>query len=321
MAAPPSSKSIKHTKPSTHHEVGKGLGGITIPLVVDPQSWTVLDPEQLGYIAGRDLHTTGSAKLSTTIRKGADLSTRDVIFVYNIASGEEKQMVVKFKHLREPRPDVFDETLFRSVLEKTLESAKEVRLQHQDEEPLSTGQFLRQVAEALADKANVASHEVSVEEGWQQLLERGLKSKLSLLKSKDFKSTSEASDLLGIGEHAIRKRIKEKRLFALRMPGDGEHRIPAWALDPKLGGATTAALLAQAKDADEWSVYHFMSTPNGSLNGLRPFECLMSDENLPPSRLGARDELLSYLRLPARGSLLETVKQALEADLAESPQT
>lgn len=105
------------------------------------------------------------------------------------------------------------------------------------------------------------------------------------------------------------------RLFALRMPNDGEHRIPAWALDPKLAGAPTAKLLAMAPDADEWLVYHFMSTPHGSLNGLRPFECLLSDP--PPGTQRARTELMSYLGMPAKASLLDVVVQALAAEVSE----
>lgn len=99
------------------------------------------------------------------------------------------------------------------------------------------------------------------------------------------------------------------------MPNEGEHRIPAWALDPKLNGAPTATLLAAAEDADEWLVYHFMSTPNGSLNGLRPFECLLSEP--PSTTLKARAELVSHLGLPAKASLLDVVAKALAADIAE----
>lgn len=104
--------------------------------------------------------------------------------------------------------------LLRAILEKTLESAKEVQLQHQGQEALSTGEFLLQVAETLADKASAAPSEIPAEKGWQELLERGLKSKIALLSSNAFKSTSEASDLLGIGEPGVRKRIRERKLFA-----------------------------------------------------------------------------------------------------------
>ena len=207
-----------------------------------------------------------------------------------------------------------DEALVRFVFEKTLESVKEVRQHGQGQ--LTTGQFIRQVAETLADKADVGQA-MSVERGWQELLESGLRSKTSLLRSAEFKTTSEASELLGIREAAVRKRIREQKLFALKTPVEGEHRIPAWALDSRLAGAPTAALLAQAEGADEWHLYHFLSTPNGSLNGLRPFECLLSSENLPPPRQAIRDELMAYLGFPPGASLLETVRQALSAELRE----
>lgn len=135
----------------------------------------------------------------------------------------------------------------------------------------------------------------SVEEGWQELLERGVRSKTALLKSNQFKSTAQVSELLGVGEPAVRRRIREQKLFALKAPGDGEHRIPAWALDPGVAGAATVALYAGAAGMDEWRLYHFLSTPHGSLNGLRPFECLMSSANLPLPQRSARDELLAEL--------------------------
>jgi hypothetical protein len=217
-------------------------------------------------------------------------------------------------HADEDISPPLDEALVRFVFEKTLESVKEVRQHGQGQ--LTTGQFIRQVAETLADKVDVGQV-MPVERGWQELLESGLRSKMSLLRSTEFKTTSEASELLGIREAAVRKRIREQKLFALKTPVEGEHRIPAWALEPRLAGAPTAALLAQAEGTDEWHLYHFLSTPNGSLNGLRPFECLLSSENLPLPRQAIRDELMAYLKLPPGASLLETVKQALSTELRE----
>lgn len=155
-----------------------------------------------------------------------------------------------------------------------------------------------------------------VEQGWQELLERGLQRKTELLRSTEFKTTAQASELLGIGEPAVRKRIREGKLFALQTPGDGGHRIPAWALDPALAGQATVALLSDVQGGtDEWQLYHALTTPNGALNGLRPFECLMSRQHLPPSARAAREELVAHLQLPASGSLLEAVRRAVAVDL------
>jgi len=237
-----------------------------------------------------------------------------MVVVYDIAA-RSRSLSGQPGHPNEDVSPPLDEAIVRSVFEKTLESLKEVH-QHRPGQ-LTTGQFIRQVAETLADKADVGAQEVPVEQGWQELLESGLRSKTSLLRSAEFKTTSEASELLGIREAAVRKRIREQKLFALKTPVDGEHRIPAWSLDPRLAGAPTAALLADAGAADEWHLYHFLSTPNGSLNGLRPFECLLSSENLPLPRQAIRDELVADLGLPAGASLLEIVKQALSAELRE----
>lgn len=155
-----------------------------------------------------------------------------------------------------------------------------------------------------------------IEQGWQELLERGLQRKTELLRSTEFKTTAQASELLGIGEPAVRKRIREGKLFALQTPGDGEHRIPAWALDPAIAGQATVALLSDVQGGtDEWQLYHALTTPNGALNGLRPFECLMSRLHLPPSARAAREELVAHLQLPANGSLLEAVRRAVAVDL------
>lgn len=155
-----------------------------------------------------------------------------------------------------------------------------------------------------------------VEQGWQELLERGLQRKIELLRSTEFKTTAQASELLGIGEPAVRKRIREGKLFALQTPGDGGHRIPAWALDPALAGQATVALLSDVQGGtDEWQLHHALTTPNGALNGLRPFECLMSRQHLPPSARAAREELVAHLQLPASGSLLEAVRRAVAGDL------
>lgn len=210
------------------------------------------------------------------------------------------------------RNDANDE-LLRSLIEETLTSFKEVQGRHTGVP--SVDEVLREVGETLRDKASTSVE--STEEGWQALLERGLRSKTALLVSSQFKSTKQASELLGVGEPAIRKRIREQKLFALRSPGDGEHRIPAWALDPEIAGKTTAALYAGAAGMDEWQLYHFLSTPRGQLNGLRPFECLMSRENLPHAQRSARHELLEHLAFKPNASLLDTVQKALLLEMKE----
>ena len=156
---------------------------------------------------------------------------------------------------------------------------------------------------------------------WQELLQSGLQLKAKVLQSSDFKTAADASLLLGIGEPAIRKRIREGKLFALRTPVEGDYRIPLWALDEKVSGAATQAL-QEVADADLWRLYHFMVTPCGSLDGLRPFECLLSREHLPPGQAAARAELASQQQQQLRGGahLLDLVLSALRADMEDGPQ-
>ncbi|WP_338413928.1 hypothetical protein [uncultured Sphaerotilus sp.] len=170
-------------------------------------------------------------------------------------------------------------------------------------------------------KATPGADELPVAQGWQDLLERGLRHKTALLQSPEFKTTAQASELLGIGEPAVRKRIREGKLFALQTPGDGSHRIPAWALDPAIAGSVTLTLLSLAGGGDAWLLYHALTTPNGHLHGLRPFECLLSRQNLPPSQRAAREELAVHLQLSAKDALLEVVGRAVQAELGDAAAT
>jgi hypothetical protein len=174
------------------------------------------------------------------------------------------------------------------------------------------------LSEALNKKAKAALSEVPVEQGWQELLVRGQQAKVTLLSSSDFKTMAQASELLGIGEAAVRNHIQESKLFAMKIPADGEHRIPAWALDPAIAGKVTTTLLSDSGGAEEWLLYHALAVPNGSLNGLSPVECLMSCENLPADRRDLRDELSVHLRLAPNGPLLEAVRLTLRAALEDA---
>jgi hypothetical protein len=89
-------------------------------------------------------------------------------------------------------------------------------------------------------------------------------------------------------------------------------------LDAKLVGGAMARLHKEAGDANEWLVYHFLSNPCGDLNGLRPFECLISRKTLTPTSWAARAELKTYLQLPASASLERFVRRLLREELDEA---
>lgn len=206
------------------------------------------------------------------------------------------------------------ELLLRSVLEQTLGAYQALERTHAQR--LSVDQVLRELGDALREKADAVAP--SAEEGWQALLEQGLRHKTKLLKSSQFKSTAQVSALLELGEAAIRRRIREHKLFALRSPADGELRIPVWALDPAIAGPMTATLISDSAAWDEWALYTFLSTPHGNLNGLKPFECLLSRANLTAAQAAARQVLSEALALAQGAPLLEAVRQALAQELAES---
>lgn len=186
----------------------------------------------------------------------------------------------------------------------------------QARKPSSRG--ARKTPAPVEAKVAPVADEQRIAQGWQELLERGLRHKAALLQSSEFKTTTEAGALLGIKEPAVRKRIREGRLFALRMPGGGEYRIPMWALDPAITGRVTAVVLSALPDVDEWQVYHALSTPAGGLHGLRPFECLLTRRHLLSSQRAAREELVAHLQIPDGDALREVVMQVVRADLEAS---
>lgn len=290
-----------------------------LPLIVDAESISVLNVVPVS--TGRTAKSGGAAEEYELVCELKPTGGTPVRYAA-LLSGKRHEAVEAARALADDGPVDLEagpaaggmkDSLLRSLLEKTLASFREVQGRHAD---LTVDEMIREVGETLADKGSAPA--VSEEQGWQELLERGLRSKTALLKSIEFKATAQASELLGVGEPAIRRRIRERKLFALKAPGDGGHRIPAWALDPEVAGAATAALHASAPGVDEWQLYHFLSTPNGNLNGLRPFECLMSVDNLPPPRRAAREELLAEMEPGSGASLLDAVLNELKADSEES---
>ena len=199
-----------------------------------------------------------------------------------------------------------------------------VSLEHlsaQEKAALSEPELLKRVGAALVEKGEErSSHQIAPEQQWQALMEQGLQHKTRLLASPEFRNTAEAGKLLGVGEAAIRKRIRSGTLFALRVPGGDEKRIPLWALDPALANKVTAQLQREGEDLDEWAFYSFMTTPHGRLHGLRPFEALVPVNTLGPEQKAARKELAEQLQLSPSASLLSAVRDALRMELEDRPQ-
>ena len=174
--------------------------------------------------------------------------------------------------------------------------------------------LLQEMSTDLAAAAQERAPEVSAEEAWQALLLKSLADKTQLLQSNKFRSTGEAAAVLGVGEPAIRKRIRDRRLFALIAPGSEEYRIPVWALGLTADDCKALA----AAQADAWALYLYLETPSGALNGMRPFELLLPAESLPFEQKSQRRALLEFRGLSDRGSLLGVVMQDLEGDKAHT---
>jgi hypothetical protein len=158
---------------------------------------------------------------------------------------------------------------------------------------------------------------VSPETSWQKLLAQGVHLKTEILDSVDFRSPVEASTETGIDARVISKMIQDNTLFALENPTTGGSKIPVWALDDAIYGSVIQSILQGADTADPWHVYHFLTTPQGRLNGLRPFELLQDEQHIGAAQRLARDELLAYLKLTEPQELVDLVREALRADLNE----
>ncbi len=195
---------------------------------------------------------------------------------------------------------------------------------------LSPGSSRREIFRAvsrrlaqIADKADAEESAIatveSLSDGWQQLLTKSLKYKIELLNSRDFTSVTAAGAMLHLSDEAIRRGIRDKKLFALTSPGSDDFRIPLWALDPDIAGATTSQLYRAAAKGrmDSWELFHFMTTPNGCLDGALPYELLLSRETLRPQ--ADLDELLEAEEVPKRTKPIDLVCDALEDEVADRP--
>lgn len=141
----------------------------------------------------------------------------------------------------------------------------------------------------------------------------------ALLHLNGFATEVDAAALLGIDMLLLRQKIVERSVFALPEPRTGNWRIPVWALHLNLLGLHTLRLHEMAGGSNEWEIHAFMSTPNHTLHGLRPFECLVDAEHLPLKLRAMRDALVSTLQLPTQESLVETVVQTLRHELTDMP--
>lgn len=144
--------------------------------------------------------------------------------------------------------------------------------------------------------------------GWKKLMEKSLRGQAQTLQSEEFLSVAEAAPLLGVEDAAVRRRIREGKLLALKHPSGGEHRVPIWATG--ISSADNKALTELGGDSP-WDLYQFMEAPHGAMKALRPCDLLVAPEHLPAATRGARDALAASLK--ANGStLLALVLKALK---------
>ena len=180
---------------------------------------------------------------------------------------------------------------------------------------ISKSDLLMKVSDAFAAEAKTEQSTKSTEEAWQGLLVKGLERKKALLNSPQFKSVAEVAELLDVKEPAIRRRIRECKLIALKSPGTDEYRIPVWAL--AISPVETKEIQTAGGEMDAWSLHHFMSTPNSWLNGLRPFELLLAPGSLTSEQLARRLEVAEHFGVSDANSLLDVVLKALAHEVTE----
>ena len=179
----------------------------------------------------------------------------------------------------------------------------------------------RELRRMLAEVQEIASKPVPVKKaatgvaakakplpGWTKLLEKSLAGQTRTLQSDEFVSVAQAAPLLGVEDAAVRRRIREGKLLALKHPRGGEHRIPIWATG--ISGVDTKALVDLAGDS-MWDLYQFMGAPHGAMKAMRPCDLLVAAEHLPMATRGAREALAASLK--ANGTtLLAHVLRALK---------
>lgn len=171
----------------------------------------------------------------------------------------------------------------------------------------------------------VVPPEVGVEDpqavalGWADLVARGDAAKEAMLHSEGFATEADAAALLGLDTDALRAKISERSVFALPEPRTGAYRIPVWALHLDTIGLPTLRLHAIDPQIDPWEIHAFMSTPNGNLHGLRPFECLVEGEHLPLKLRALRDALVATMKLEGERPLVELVVRTLREELKDRP--
>ena len=229
-------------------------------------------------------------------------------------------------HSHPQRPEPAQDAQLQRLLQKVVTALEAARRDHECE--LSDHEATREVARRLSEP--YAGHEETqaIQKGWAELALRGQQYQQALLSTDAFLSTEQASDHLGIGDAAVRKRIRDRRLFALQRPVSGDYRIPLWAAFPELNDLMPAVLSAGGRDnrlrspyESAWWLYQFLDTPNGLLHGLSPIECLVSGERLPPDRLALRLALHGDLRMAPDKSLLNVVMGVLRQELEEGLQS
>jgi hypothetical protein len=180
---------------------------------------------------------------------------------------------------------------------------------------ISKPELLLKVSDLLVDEAKTEQSTKGTEEAWQAMLLKGLERKKTILNSAQFKSVGEVAEVLDVKEPAIRRRIREYRLFAVKSPGTDEYRIPVWAL--AVTPEQTRDIHDACGDMDAWALHHFMSTPNSWLNGLRPFELLLPAESLTSEQLARRREVAQHFGAADANSLLDVVLKALAHEATE----
>lgn len=179
----------------------------------------------------------------------------------------------------------------------------------------------RELRKMVAEVQDIASKPVPVKKaetavatkgkvlpGWKKLMEKSLRGQAQTLQSEEFLSVAEAAPLLGVEDAAVRRRIREGKLLALKHPSGGEHRVPIWATG--ISSADTKALTDLGGDSP-WDLYQFMEAPHGAMKALRPCDLLVAPEHLPAGTRRVRDALAASLKTNGT-TLLALVMRALK---------
>jgi hypothetical protein len=139
--------------------------------------------------------------------------------------------------------------------------------------PLHDSMARRSVTREQGDSTRLSR---GTDDGLQRARQRGAEYRAELLKSGEMLSSSDAARKLDVTTEALRKKVRNAELFALRW-GSRKVYYPAWQFETNVFGEPLKRALEPIKGEDPWSIYYFFTTADPRLGDATPLEVLRTE--------------------------------------------